>query len=377
MRHTARDRYSVMYGGRRSGKTFSRLQWLYLLCAVNPNQKNQVIAETLPIIKSGCLADFKMMFGGTLRENTTDKIFFFPNGSTLQFLQVDSPAKAIQIGRATNRFINEANNIDKETFDNLAISTEHSIFLDFNPTAKFWIDEITTETNTAKFNWYDNEFLTTAQKEQFKLWTEIGKASKEGSPNYYRWQVFCEGNWCELAGDIISLDNLHFEKTAPQLVRFVAFADPSNARGNDYFATCLCGMDINGDVWLVDSLSFNNAPKVLIFEKLKEWRERYRCEVFIEINGDIGKKFFNDCIVAGLSARSWWSSANKFDRIFANLDIFFNRLRVLDTPANLEFCGQFYQFSPDNKEGHDDNIDALNNVFLYYIEQNYLKNLFA
>ena len=125
MLKTKKERYSIMFGGRRSGKTFSRLQWLYMLCCINDNQKNQVIAETLPIIKSGCLADFKMMFGGMVKENATDKMFIFPNGSTLQFLQVDSPEKAIQIGRASNRFINEANNINKETFDNLAISTEH------------------------------------------------------------------------------------------------------------------------------------------------------------------------------------------------------------------------------------------------------------
>lgn len=383
-KHTSNERFSIMFGGKRSGKTFTRLDYILAICWNIPNMKNQVIAESLPIIKTGCLSDFKLIVAKRrlqrcIRENSTDKMFFFPNGSTLQFMQVDNKDKANQLGRANFRFVNEANNISQETFDLLAINCENQIFLDFNPTAPFWVDTIQTETNIAKFNWYDNPFLTQAQKDQFVLWTELGKKAKVGSPNYYRWQVFCEGNYCELAGDIISVDNLRFESQHPQLYNFVAFADPSNARGGDYFAVCLCGLDIEGNVWMVDSFSTNNAPKSIIYDRLKEWRERYQCKIFIETNGEFGKKFYNDCLASRLSVASWWSSVNKFDRIFANLDIFTHKLIIFDTPANNEYCQQFYQFSPANKDGdgHDDNIDCLNNIFLYYIEQKKLKNLFV
>lgn len=380
VQRSANERYSIMYGGKRSGKTFSRLQALFIETASNAGQKNQVIAESLPVIKSGCLNDFRTMFGNVgLRENQTDKIFTFPNGSTLQFIQVDTAAKANQLGRATFRFINEANNIDRETFDLLAISTERQISIDFNPTEEFWVSDISTPDNTAKFNWYDNPFLTAAQKEQFKEWIRLGKAAKVGSPNYYRWQVYCEGNYCELAGEIISVDNLRFRSELPSLNYLIAFADPSNARGGDYFAVCLCGLDTAGDVWLVDSFSSNNASKAAMYDRLKEWQAKWGCQIFIETNGEIGNKFFRDCQLSGLSVRSWWSSANKFDRIFANLDIFTHKLWVYDCPSNGDFCAQFYQFSQKNKDGdgHDDNIDCLNNCFLYYIDQRKLKTLFV
>lgn len=378
------ERYGIMYGGRRSGKTFSRLQHIFMKAMSEKLIKIQVIAESMPIIKSGCLGDFQSMFGNLnyLNYNASDKMFTFPNRSKIQFMQVDSKEKALQIGRATYRFVNEANNIDKETFDNLSISTERQVFMDFNPTAKFWVDDYSTDKNTAKFNWYDNPFLADAQKEQFRLWTEIGKKSKVGSPNYYRWQVYCEGNYCELAGEIISVDNLRFRSDLPSLNNYIAFADPSNARGGDYFAVCLCGLDVSGDVWLVDSFSSNMASKAAIYDKLKEWKNRYGCQIFIETNGEIGNKFFKDCQLSGLSVRSWWSSANKFDRIFANLDIFTHKLWVYDTSANGDFCAQFYQFrNPNDKsakgEMHDDNIDCLNNCFLYYIDQRKLKTLFV
>ena len=381
---TLKERYSIMYGGKRSGKTYSRLTWLFLRALLYPDQKIQIIAQSLPIIKTGCLSDFRAVVGGNfknwnIRENASDKMFFFPNGSTLQFIQVDNTQKANSMGRATYRFINEANDIDKETFDILAISTEKQISIDFNPTAKFWVDEISTDTNTAKFNWYDNEYLSKPQRDQFRLWTEIGKQSKVGSPNYYRWQVYCEGNYCELAGEIISVDNLRFRSELPPLNYLIAFADPSNARGGDYFAVCLTGIDTNGDVWLVDSFSSNNASKAAMYDRLKEWQSKWGCQIFIETNGEIGNKFFQDCQLSGLSVRSWWSSANKFDRIFANLDIFTHKLWVYDCPSNGDFCAQFYQFSQKNKDGdgHDDNIDCLNNCFLYYIDQRKLKTLFV
>ena len=381
---TARERYSIMYGSKASGKTIERLINLFVLAKCIPNAKIQVIAESMPVIKSGCLADFRYMFapyfkGYGVKENATDKMFFFPNNSTLQFMQVDDKDKANQLGRATFRFINEANNIDKETFDLLDIRTERQISLDYNPTSKFWVDEISTEKNTGKFNWYQNPFLSEAQYKQFQLWTEIGKQSKVGSPNYYRWQVYCEGNYCELAGEIISVDNLRFRSELPPLNYLIAFADPSNARGGDYFAVCLCGLDTAGDVWLVDSFSSNNASKAAMYDRLKEWQSKWGCQIFIETNGEIGNKFFRDCQLSGLSVRSWWSSANKFDRIFANLDIFTHKLWVYDTPSNGDFCAQFYQFSQKNKDGdgHDDNIDCLNNCFLYYIDQRKLKTLFV
>ena len=117
-----------MYGGKRSGKTYSRLHFLYMQARAYENQKIQIIAESLPVIKSGCLSDFKALMGGFfamhgVRENQTDKMFLFPNGSTIQFIQVNDADKANQLGLASYRFINEANNIDEDTFDRWASST--------------------------------------------------------------------------------------------------------------------------------------------------------------------------------------------------------------------------------------------------------------
>jgi hypothetical protein len=70
-----------MYGSKASGKTIERLINLFVLSKCIPNAKIQVIAESMPVIKSGCLADFRYMFAPYfkrygVKENATDKMFF-------------------------------------------------------------------------------------------------------------------------------------------------------------------------------------------------------------------------------------------------------------------------------------------------------------
>ena len=64
---TLKERYSIMYGGKRSGKTYSRLTWLFLRALLYPDQKIQIIAQSLPIIKTGCLSDFRAVVGGNFK----------------------------------------------------------------------------------------------------------------------------------------------------------------------------------------------------------------------------------------------------------------------------------------------------------------------
>ena len=371
---TKNDRYSIMYGGRRSGKTYSRLIHLYQLSLSEPGLKIQVIGSTSPIIRAGVLSDFDNLFarreGVDYTKNLSSLMYTFNNGTTIQFIQCDTPAKALQLGRASYRFINEANNIDKETFDNLAISTERQVFLDFNPTEKFWVDEISTEKNTRRFNWYDNVFLNPNIKQQFKEWTEIGKRSRIGSPEYWRWQVYCEGLYCSLCGDLINIDDLKFinEASVPNCLRYIAFVDPSNMHGGDSFAACLVGQDKQGCLYMLDSYSKNNGSKYEVFNKLKAWKETYpQCQIYIERNGQIGQRFYDDCVSSGLSVMSYWSTNDTFHPIFANLPTLKEYVYFVDTPDNNAYIQQFAAFTQENckqNTDHDDNLDCLNNVLI-------------
>src|SRR3972149_991173 len=71
------------------------------------------------------------------RWNKTDYTYSFETGSKIEFFSVDQPGK-VRGPRRDRLFINEANNISFETFEQLEIRTKEFIFLDWNPTSEFW-----------------------------------------------------------------------------------------------------------------------------------------------------------------------------------------------------------------------------------------------
>ena len=177
----------------------------------------------------------------------------------------------------------------------------------------------------------------------------------------------CEGIFAEITGEIFTTENIHFTSVKPiGLHNYIIFADPSNAKGGDNFALTLTATDMSGNVYLIDSISRNKIEKVLLAEKIKEWQRDYPViRTFIETNGQIGLKFYNDCVSSQIPVDSWNSRADKFERIMANFDVLTQKLFIIDTPQNREYANQIYIFKIDCER--DDNIDCLNNAIMAYI----------
>ena len=201
----------------------------------------------------------------------------------------------------------------------------------------------------------------------------MGQAAEIGSYNYWRWQVLCEGNYCELVGNIFTTENIHFtqltEKEIKELEHIIIFGDPSKATGFDYFALTLTGITKDGNMILIDSFSENKLHKKLIADQIKAWQKQYDVErTFIETNGEIGKGFYNDCINSEISVSGWYSRNNKFERIMANYETITEKVLIQENANNRNFVKQVYQFKQDaEKENiHDDNIDCLNNNIIAY-----------
>ena len=198
-----------------------------------------------------------------------------------------------------------------------------------------------------------------------------------GSYDYWRWQVICEGNYCEALGEIFTTDNISFiSKPEVSMYKYLIFADPSNAKGGDYFALTLTGSGTDGKMYLIDSFSRNKVDKVVIAEQIKKWQKDYPIQrTFIETNGEFGLKFYNDCILSRIPVAGWYSRQDKFERIMANYDVITQKLLIVDNPNNREFAQQIYTFrNPDKKDEsgkkvtfNDDNIDCLNNAIMAYI----------
>lgn len=364
----------ILQGSKGSGKTADVLINNGLkLIESKKRLRIQCFSESPKQQNKGLKYDFDTYFDPILKKfkhNDTQKTYSY-KGNEMSFVNVPNNVNADKIanslGTCDIRYINECNMYSKTTAEILRIKNTGQTIYDFNPYREFWINDLITDTNFLKTTWRDNPFLTKIQQDLFLEWTEKGKNSELGSYDYWRWQVMCEGNFAEITGEIFTTKNISFTSTKPEgLHNFIIFADPSNAKGGDNFALTLTATDTTGHVYLIDSFSRNKIEKVLIAEKIKEWQRDYPVQrTLIETNGQIGLKFYNDCVSSQITVDGWYSRQDKYERIMANFDVITQKLIILDTPQNRDFTNQIYTFKIDCDK--DDNIDCLNNAIMAYV----------
>lgn len=136
-------RLRIIQGGSSASKTVSIL--IYLVHSAQSDKKptiTSVVSESFPHLERGVMRDFLDImqshgYFNDARWNKTLHTYVFETGSKIEFFSVDQPGK-VRGPRRDRLFINEANNISFETFEQLEIRTKQFIFLDFNPTNEFW-----------------------------------------------------------------------------------------------------------------------------------------------------------------------------------------------------------------------------------------------
>jgi phage terminase large subunit len=147
-------------GGSRSGKSYSTIQILVSIATTIPGQRISIVSHSLPHIKRGAFRDFQMILkevGNWYDDwfSFTNFVYTFPNGSYIELFGLEDESKARGPGRDI-LFINEANLVPKRLYDQLAMRTTGTIFLDWNP-ADFnsWVYEVAdTPTNTCIHSTY-------------------------------------------------------------------------------------------------------------------------------------------------------------------------------------------------------------------------------
>jgi len=195
-------------GGTSAGKTFAILQYLISYAYNVANQSISIVAESIPHLRRGALRDFKIIATdwNHWREDRFNKstlTFTFENGSYIEFFSADQPDK-LRGSRRDVLFINECNNIDFDSYQQLAIRTRKFIFLDFNPTNEFWVDaELQSDKDATKIilTYKDNSVLSDS------IVKEIEKAKEKAKTSEYWanwWRVYGLGERGTLEGVIFS-----------------------------------------------------------------------------------------------------------------------------------------------------------------------------
>lgn len=142
-----KKRIRGVQGGTSASKTISIEQILIDKAQVKyPKPKLiSITSESVPHLKRGAMRDFKniMQEHGYWNEqlwNATDYVYTTEAGNKIEFFSLDQPHK-VRGPRRDILFINEANNIPKETYEQLEVRTLEEIWLDWNPTNSFWFHE--------------------------------------------------------------------------------------------------------------------------------------------------------------------------------------------------------------------------------------------
>jgi len=206
--HALKNRKKVIQGGTSAGKTFGILPILIDRCIRTPMLETSVVSESIPHLRRGCIRDFLkiMMLTNRFKDsqwNRSSLTYTFTNGSYIEFFSVEQPDK-LRGARRNVLYVNEANNVPFEAYQQLSIRTSGDIWIDFNPTANFWAHKEVAGNDDADFitlTYLDNEALPDTIVKDIERAREKAKDSTYWS-NW--WQVYGLGQIGSLDGVCIT-----------------------------------------------------------------------------------------------------------------------------------------------------------------------------
>ncbi len=194
-------RIRVVQGGTSASKTISIL--LYLIAYAQTDEKptvTSIVAESIPHLKRGAIRDFKKIlqahhYWNDKNWNVQDSTYTFETGSKIEFFSTDNGDK-LRGARRDRTFINEANNVTFDAFEQLEVRTNEFIICDYNPTNEFWIMTEVLPKRT------DAELIILTYKDNEACPPEIVASIEQRRDRKGWWQVYGEGQLGEVEGKI-------------------------------------------------------------------------------------------------------------------------------------------------------------------------------
>ena len=194
-----KKRIRIVQGGTSAGKTYDILLDELNEAIIQNGILTTIMSDTMPNLRHGAMRDFLKICHETnvwdvAEWNSTYSTLTLPNRSIIEFYSADSEDA---LGARRDRlFINEANRITKEAFDQLEVRTEQKITLDFNPVNQFWAHDLLTrpDVDFVKLNYLDNEALS----QNIVNALELRKG--DGTSNW--WRVYGMGEIGSLEGNV-------------------------------------------------------------------------------------------------------------------------------------------------------------------------------
>ena len=259
------ERTVVNQGGTSSGKTYSIMQVLFVLGMQADGQVITVAGQDIPNLKVGAYRDAKtilerspllMQWWPTINEG--ERIIKCVNGSIIEFKSY-SDAQDAKNGKRDYLFINEANGIPYEVYWQLSIRTRKRVFLDYNPSARFWVHDEVIGKEGVRLIISDhrrNYFLTEEEHKRIE-----GIADKE------YWRVYARGLTGKIEGLVLTNWDI-CEELPPREEWKMAVMGLDFGFTNDPSALEQVVL-AHGDLWIDEKIYSTNLTNPEIAEKAK------------------------------------------------------------------------------------------------------------
>jgi len=185
----SKSRVSQHIGGTRSGKTYAILQFL-IVEGLKSAQIITIVRRTIPSLKRTVIKDFTDILKGIgiYNEdnfNISDRTYKLGD-STVQFINSDDPEKLRGL-KSDILFVDEASELDEESYFQLRIRTSGKIILAYNPTIspQHWLRQM-----------QDCDRFITTYKDNIYLPVDMVKAIEElQHKNPKQWTIYGKGEF--------------------------------------------------------------------------------------------------------------------------------------------------------------------------------------
>lgn len=190
-------RVYVNQGGTSSGKTYCIMQRLMEIAMTEPHAIITVVGQDLPNLKVGAMRDMQTIIGKCdvlgkiFSENRSGHYYTTPGGAIIEFKSYED-AQDAKNGKRDYLFVNEANGIIYEIYWQLQIRTKKKIFIDYNPSARFWVHDNVIGGDGVK--------LIISDHRQNRFLSDAEHARIEGIEDRELWKVYARGLTGKLTG---------------------------------------------------------------------------------------------------------------------------------------------------------------------------------
>lgn len=186
---SSNKKITIQQGGSRSGKTYNILIWLIFSYAQkNTNKIITICRKTFPSLRTSAMRDFFEILkdNDIYKESSHNKSNseYLINNNLFEFISLDQPQKVR--GRKRNcLFINEANELNFDDWQQLILRTTEKAILDYNPSDEFhFIYDKIKPRDDCDF------YITTYKNNPFLLESTIAEIERLKVIDNNYWQVF-------------------------------------------------------------------------------------------------------------------------------------------------------------------------------------------